>query len=159
VTNLTSQLRYTIRVLLKSPGFTITVILILAFGIGANTAIFSFIHGVVLKPLAYRNAGRLMLIVQTFRNFDTAPLNYADYLGFKAGQHSFEDLAVSSQNTFTLTGQGEPERIKPPLCRAAASQVAWIYHHYCLDHGTWYRREYRNLQRGPRGVASIIAVS
>ncbi len=106
-----SRLRRTVRVLLKSPGFTLTTILILAFGIGANTAIFSFIRGVVLKPLPYANADHLVLIVQTFRNFDTAPLNYADYLEFKASQHSFEDLAVSSQNTFTLTGQGDPERI------------------------------------------------
>ena len=52
-----------------------------------------------------------MLIVQTFRNLDTVPLNYADYLDFKASQHSFEDMAVSTQNTFTLTGQGDPERI------------------------------------------------
>src|SRR5258708_31483948 len=106
-----SRLRRTVRVLLKSPGFTLTTILILAFGIGANTAIFSFIRGVVLKPLAYANADHLVLIVQTFRNFDTAPLIYADYLEFKASHRSFDHLAVSSQDTFTLTGQADPERV------------------------------------------------
>jgi predicted permease len=106
-----SHLRQAVRLLLKSPGFTLTTILILGFGIGANTVIFSFINSVVLKPLPYANANRLVLIVQTFRNLDTVPLNYADYLDFKASQYSFEDMAVSTQNTFTLTGQSDPERI------------------------------------------------
>ncbi len=108
---LISHLRYTIRVLLKSPGFTVTIILILGLGIGANTAIFSLINGVVLRPLPYPAADRLMLFVQTLQNFDTVPLGYADYLDFSGGQHSFENLTVYDNNDFTLTGQGDPERI------------------------------------------------
>jgi MacB-like periplasmic core domain len=105
------HLRQAVRSLLKSPGFTVMTILVLGFGIGANTAIFSFINGVVLKPLPYANPNRLVLIVQTFRNLDTVPLNYADYVDFKGAQHSFSDMGVSTQNNFTLTGQGDPERI------------------------------------------------
>jgi hypothetical protein len=108
---LVSHLRHTIRVLLKSPGFTITTVLILGLGIGANTAIFSLINGLMLRPLPYPRADRLVLFVQTFQNFDTVPLGYADYLDFSAGQHSFEDLTAYNNNDFTLGGQGDPERI------------------------------------------------
>ena len=105
-----SHFRCTVRVLLKSPGFTITTILILGFGIGVNTAMFSFINGVVLKPLPYPKTDRLVFVAQTYQNFNTVPLGYADYLDFKAGQHSFENLAVCTQNNFTITGHGGPDR-------------------------------------------------
>lgn len=109
--SLISQLRHTIRVLLKSPGFTITTVLILGLGIGANTAIFSLINGVVLRPLPYPKADRLVLFAQTFQNFDMVPLGYANYQDFSGGQHSFENLTACENNDFTLTGQGDPERI------------------------------------------------
>jgi putative ABC transport system permease protein len=111
VNALISHLRYPIRVLLKSPGFTITTVLILGLGIGANTAIFSLINGLMLRPLPYPSADRLVLFVQTFQNFDTVPLGYADYLDFSGGQHSFANLTAYNNNDFTLTGQGDPERI------------------------------------------------
>jgi putative ABC transport system permease protein len=89
-----SYLRYPIRSLLKSPGFTITIVLILGLGIGANTAIFSLINSLMLRPLPYPSADRLVLFVQTFQNFDTVPLGYADYLDFSSGQRSFANLTA-----------------------------------------------------------------
>jgi putative ABC transport system permease protein len=109
--NLISYLRQTIRLLIKTPGFTITAILIFGVGIGANTAIFTLVNGVLLKPLPYAHSERLVQIFQPFRNFDRLPLSYPDYLDFNAGQHSFDALLAYVHDDFNLTGRGEPERI------------------------------------------------
>jgi putative ABC transport system permease protein len=71
--SLISQLRYTVRQLLKSPGFAVTAVLILGLGIGANRAIFSLINGVLLKPLPYPNADRLFHLYRTVKNSNTEP--------------------------------------------------------------------------------------
>jgi putative ABC transport system permease protein len=109
--SLLSYLRHTIRLLIKTPGFTIMAILIFGIGIGANTAIFSLVNGVLLKPLPYPHAERLVQIFQPFRNFDRLPLSYPDYLDFSANQHSFDALMVYRQEDFNLSGRGAPERI------------------------------------------------
>jgi putative ABC transport system permease protein len=74
---LISHFRYTVRRLLKASGFTITAVLILGLGIGANTAIFSLVNGVLLKPLPYPNPDRLVSIYQIFQG-DKAQLDYPD---------------------------------------------------------------------------------
>jgi hypothetical protein len=84
-----SPVRHTLRLLLKSPGFTITAVLILGIGIGANTAIFSLIDAVLLKPLPYPRADRLVEVFQPLRNLQKFRLAYPDYLDFCANQHSF----------------------------------------------------------------------
>ena len=109
--SLISHLRHTIRLLVRTPGFTITAILILGLGIGANTAIFSLINGVLLKPLPYPHPERLVQLFQPFRNFDRVRLSYPDYLDFSANQHSFDALAVYRQDDFNLSGRGDPVRI------------------------------------------------
>jgi len=111
VNTLLSQLRYTVRVLLKSPGFTVTTILILGLGIGANTAIFSLIDGVLLKPLPYPNADRLVRIFQPTQEIEWMQMAYSDYLDFRAQQRSLQDLAIYYPDDFHLTGNREPERI------------------------------------------------
>jgi hypothetical protein len=73
---LISHLRYTIRLLLKSPGFTITAVLILGFGIGTNTAVFSLIDAVVLKPLPFPHSERLVELFMPLRNDDDMPFDY-----------------------------------------------------------------------------------
>jgi putative ABC transport system permease protein len=107
---LISQVRYTIRRLLKSPGFTITTVLILGLGIGANTAIFSVVNAVLLKPLPYPNPDQLVSIYQVFQG-DKAQLDYPDYIDFRANQRTFDSLTAYYNDDFTMTGQGEPERI------------------------------------------------
>jgi putative ABC transport system permease protein len=104
------SLRYTIRLLLKSPGFAITAVLIIGFGIGANTAIFSLVDAVILQPLPFPNPGRLMEVYSGRSNDPYARLAYPVFLDLSRDQHSFDQLAVSFGDQFDLTGQGAPER-------------------------------------------------
>jgi putative ABC transport system permease protein len=108
---LISHLRYTARLLLKSPGFTTATVLVLGFGIGANTAIFSLVNCVLLKPLPYPNPDRLVSIYQIIKGYNKAELDYPDYVDFRNYQSTFDGLAVYVSDDFTLTGSGEPERI------------------------------------------------
>jgi putative ABC transport system permease protein len=110
--SLISHLRHTLRLFVKSPGFTVTAIAILGLGIGANTAIFSLVEAVLLKPLPYPHSEQLMQIFQPFRDFDQDDVDYPDYLDFKANQHSFQDLAVFRNDDFNFAGRGDPERIR-----------------------------------------------
>jgi predicted permease len=96
---------------LKSPGFTITSILILSLGVGANTAIFSLINSVLLKPLPYPRSDRLVEIFQPLRNIQNFYVCYPDYLDFCATQRSFTDLAATCTENLILTGQGEAARL------------------------------------------------
>jgi putative ABC transport system permease protein len=108
---LISHLRHTIRLLLKSPGFTITAILILGLGIGANTAIFSLINGILLKPLPYPQGDRLVRIYQPTQDVPHMNVAYSDYKDFRAGQHSLKDLTLIGADDFQITGDAEPERL------------------------------------------------
>lgn len=104
---LISTFRHTLRLLLKSPGFSVMAVLILGLGIGANTAIFSLVNGVLLKPLPYPRADRLIDIYQTLPGFNKFSLDYPDYLDFRRNQRSFESLTGYFSDNFTLTGRGE----------------------------------------------------
>jgi hypothetical protein len=88
------SLRYTIRLLLKSPGFTITAMLILGFGIGANTAIFSLINTALLKPLPYSYPERLVKVLLPYQNSSADAFEYPDYLDVAATQTGFESIAL-----------------------------------------------------------------
>jgi predicted permease len=109
------DLRFSLRLLKKSPAFTIISILTLALGIGANTAIFSIVDALLLRPLTYPNANRLVAIHEIVPKFsDFAPLLPVNALHFRAWQknaRSFDQLILLSGNTFTLTGTGDAQRI------------------------------------------------
>jgi len=109
--NLISHFRQTLRPLIKSPGFTITAILILGLGIGANTAIFSLINSTLLNPLPYPHPERLVQLFQPFRNFDRFSFDYPDFLDFRTSQRAFEALTAFLNDDFNLAGRGEPQRI------------------------------------------------
>ncbi|MBV8215265.1 MAG: ABC transporter permease [Verrucomicrobia bacterium] len=100
-------MRHTLRLLLKSPAFTVTAVLILGCGIGANTAIFSLIDSLLLKPLPYPRSDRLVEVFQPLRNIQKFYVCYPDYLDFCASQNSFQDLAATYNDDLVLTGQGE----------------------------------------------------
>ncbi len=111
--NLWLDLRYGGRMLLKKPGFTLIAVLTLALGIGANTAIFSLVSAVLLRPLNFPESERLVMIWEGVAALgvtgDTpAPANYADW---KAQSQSFADMAALEQRNYNLTGDGEPEKI------------------------------------------------
>jgi putative ABC transport system permease protein len=86
--------------------------LILALGIGANTAIFSLVNGVLLKPLPYPQPDRLMSISQTIPGFDKFAVDYPDYVDFRREQRSFDELGAYQGDSFTITGRGEAELIR-----------------------------------------------
>ena len=104
------DLRYSLRTLRKAPDFTIVALLVLALGIGANTAIFSVVNSVVLRPLPYPGADRLAFIWETDlkdgiqREGPSAP----NFLDWKEQSQSFEDMTLFEVGTGTLTGEGEP---------------------------------------------------
>ena len=107
------DLRYSLRTLGKMPGFTIVALLVLALGIGANTAIFSVVNSVVLRPLPYPDADRLALIWETDlkdgikREGPSGP----NFLDWKEQSQSFDEMALLEVGTGTLTGDGEPEQV------------------------------------------------
>jgi putative ABC transport system permease protein len=110
---LLQDIRYGLRVLAQRPGFTAVAVVTLALGIGANTAIFSLVNAVLMRPLKYRDAGRLVMLWEDgsaagFARDTPAPANYADW---KSQQQSFDQMAATRQLTFDLTGDGEPEKL------------------------------------------------
>jgi hypothetical protein len=108
-----SELRYAVRQLLKSPGFTFVAVLGLALGIGANVALFSVVNSVFLRPLPYREPDRLVRLSSTneAQNFIRTGFSYPRYLEVQQRQQVFGDLALSVGNAFTLTGGGDPEQL------------------------------------------------
>ncbi len=107
------DLRFAVRMLLKNPGFTAVAVLTLALGIGANTAIFSVVNGVMLKPLSYRQPDRLVSLFLHGRGLDRGVMGAADFLALNERQKVFEQVAAFSPSSigFTLTGLGSPQMI------------------------------------------------
>jgi len=107
------DIRYSLRRLLKSPGFTLVVILTLALGIGANTAIFSAVNAVLLRPLGYGDPGRLVTIEHLYPSLGgmKAPVSVPGFLDYQRAS-SMESMAVEVNWAANLTGQGEPERLQ-----------------------------------------------
>lgn len=101
------DLRYGARMLLKQPGFTLIAVLTLALGIGANTAIFSVINGVLLRPLAYQEPERIVTLLQEGRS----PLAPANFLDFKANAKSFEQVSAAEAWGGALNGDVRPEQL------------------------------------------------
>jgi len=118
VDHLIQDLRYGTRTLLKSPGFTAVAVLTLALGIGANTAIFSVVDTLLLRPLPLKDPGRLVLVRDTQPGVDSAPASYPEYLDWKERSKTFEALGAFFTTTFSLTGKGEPEEL--PALRISA---------------------------------------
>src|SRR5919198_1913074 len=111
---LIQDVRYGVRMMRKRPGFTAVVVLTLALGIGANTAIFSVVNAVLLRPLPYRNAERLVWVGGNIRGgTNGASVSPPDYLDYRAQNTVFEEFAASTSvpNAVNLTGAGEPERL------------------------------------------------
>src|SRR5215207_4052857 len=118
---LVQDVRYGLRVMRKRPGFTAVVVLTLALGIGANTAIFSVVNAVLLKPLPYRNAGRLVWVAGNVRGgTNRASVSPPDYVDYRAQNTVFEEFAASTSvpSPVNLTGAGEPERLTGSLVTA-----------------------------------------
>jgi len=109
--NLFQDVRYGARMLLKNPGITFVVILALALGIGANTAIFSVVDAVLLKPLPYPESDRLVFLNETSRSMDEISVSYPNFTDWRNQNQSFEKIGVYNRSSYNLTGVGEAERI------------------------------------------------
>jgi predicted permease len=110
---LARDLRYAIRAFAKSPGFTVAAILSLAIGIGANTAIFSITSALLLRPLPYKDADRLVIMWNTSPGLGITRdwFSSAQYFDIKNNHHGFEQVAMAIGGNYNLTGEGEPERV------------------------------------------------
>src|SRR5262252_8492042 len=110
VENCWQDSRFAVRMLCKSPGFTAVAVLTLALGIGSNTAIFSLVNGVLLRPLPYRDPDRLTIVWEKGRDGSPENVGYATYLDWKTQNKSFEELAIYSSWQPVLQ-IGEPEQL------------------------------------------------
>ena len=103
--------KYAVRQLVLNPTFALVMILTLALSIGANSAIFSVINGVLLKKLPYPHAERLVRIFLTSQEYPKFPLNPWDFLDFRARNHSFEAMAAFTRGDMQISGDGEPQKL------------------------------------------------
>src|ERR1043166_8416325 len=113
--SLLKDIRYGLRGLLKRPGFTAIALVALALGIGANTAIFSLVNAVILKPLPFPEPDRLVWVYGNIRNGgNRASVSPADFVDYRRQNKAFEQFAASGTLPLpiTLTGSGEPERLQ-----------------------------------------------
>jgi putative ABC transport system permease protein len=154
---LLQDVRFGARVLARHKGFTFVAVLTLALGIGANTAIFSVVNAVLLRPLPYENSDELVQIWGTQPQLDTAPMSPANFLDWREQNRVFERVAAYNGQNFNLSGVDEPERIRatrvsadlfellrvrPTLGRAFLPEEDQYGNHrvVILSHGLWQRR-------------------
>ena len=105
------DIRYGARMLLKNPGVTIIVIIALALGIGANTAIFSVVNAVLIRPLPYDESERLVFLNEKSPVLDEMSISYPNFLDWRTHNQTFEKIGVYNRASYNLTGTGEAERI------------------------------------------------
>lgn len=152
------DLKYSARQLLRRPGFTAVLVLTLALGIGANTAVFSVVDGVLLRPLPYPAPDRLAVVWTQFptMNLMEFPASYEEYADYRAQNRSFEEVAMWGRTQGTITSGDAPERlqvaystwtlfpvldVQPVLGRVftQAEDIAGSDNVVVLSHGLWQR--------------------
>ena len=125
--SLLQDFRYAFRQLRKSPGFTAVAVVTLALAIGANSAIFSVIDAVLLRPLPFRAPDRLVVVKPTEPGrHDDIGVSYPTFLEWRAQNHVFEGLSVFRQDDFTLTGGGEPAHLTGSVVSANLFSVLGV---------------------------------
>src|ERR1043165_390491 len=149
-----NDLRYALRSLIKQPAFAAVVVLTLALGIGASTAIFSVVNAVLLRPVPLRNSDRLQVIWGNFRalNIERLPAKAAEYRDYADQKQVFDSVAAYAEHSFNFSSGGDPERIRgsivsvnlfsmletqPSVGRLFASDEA---HAVVLNEAFWQRR-------------------
>ncbi len=112
------DVQYAIRMFLKSLGFTAVAILTLALGIGANTAIFSVVNAVLLRPLPFRDPSRLVMLYEQMPTIPVLGPSYENFVDWRDQSTSYEGVALVRNTTFNLTGAGDPERLAGQMASA-----------------------------------------
>ncbi len=105
------DLHYGLRMLVKSPSFTAVAVATLALGIGANTALFSVINGVLLSPLAFPRPDQLVTLHENKPNFEGGSVSYPNFRDWQRDNHTFSSLALARTSAFSLTGIGDAEQV------------------------------------------------
>ena len=125
MSDLTQDLHYSFRKLLKAPAFTLVTVLALALGIGATTAIFSVVNAVLLRPLPFAEPGRLVALWESARSVDDdkLPVAPADFFDWQAQSRRFEKLAAYHSWSFNLSGEGDPEQVSGAVSTAELFDV------------------------------------
>jgi putative ABC transport system permease protein len=153
---LLQDLRYAFRLLAKSPGFTAIAVLTLALGIGANTAIFSVVNAVLLRPLAFRDPSRLVIVAEK-SPFPTISTSYQNFVDWRDQSRSFESMEATRGTGLSLTGAGEPELLLARMATAGLFPLLGVEAHVgrtflpeedrvggtpvaLLSYGLWQRR-------------------
>ena len=108
---LLQDLRFGFRMLKKSPGFTAVAVVTLALGIGANTALFSVVNGVLLSPLPFPQPDQLVTLHENKPNFEGGSISYPNFRDWRKENHTFSSLALARAYAFSLTGIGEAEQL------------------------------------------------
>jgi putative ABC transport system permease protein len=168
-----ADLKYAWRTIRRSPGFALAVVLTLALGIGANSAIFSVVHAVLLRPLPFGEPDRLVRLYGRYPEVGRTGTSLPDFQDWRAQSHSFAQMAARYNAAFVLTGEGEPERViadrvtanflgtfgvRPALGRSflpEEEQVGGDDRVVILDYGYWQRR----FAGDPRIVGRQIQLS
>jgi len=155
----THHLRFALRSLVRRPAFTAVVVFLLALGIGANTAMFSLVYGVLLKPLPFAETERLVRLYGSWSGGDLARVSPPDFLDYQRENEVFSSLAAATafQPRFTVTGEGDPVRVTGALVTANFFDTLGVSTHLgrsfgaeeevdggdkvvVLSHGYWQRR-------------------
>ncbi len=118
MTTLLQDVRYAARMLLKSRGFALTAILTLALGIGANTALFSVVNGVLLNPLPYPDAGQITAIYEDAPGFNKGPISYLNFLDWQHQSTTFASMAIYRNQDYNFTGTDQSERLSGHMVSA-----------------------------------------
>jgi predicted permease len=108
---LLEDVRYGLRMLRKSPGFAVVTVLTLALGIGANTALFSVVNGVLLNPLPFHDPNQLVALSESKPNFAQGSISYPNFLDWQKDNHTFSAMAIARNYGFSLTGMGVAEQV------------------------------------------------
>jgi predicted permease len=107
------DLRYALRILRKSPGFSAIVILTLALGVAANTVVFSVVEGILLKPLPYPHAERLVVVAESaFSNGQPLAAGPSNYFVYRDQGRTFDDMGMMNGDSVSITGAGDPEQVQ-----------------------------------------------
>jgi putative ABC transport system permease protein len=111
VEQLIQDLRYGLRTFIRQPAFALTAILALALGIGANTAVFSVVYAVLLKPLPFSHPDQLIYVHDTYPAVTFASVSWPKFLALRDGTRTLSSLAAIGPASLNITGRGEPQQV------------------------------------------------